>query len=371
MNERCAVSNGTEDNRTKMKNIALALCLTGLLAAGCAEKKPTLHIYNWSEYIDPDLVAEFEEQNGCRVVIDIYDSNESMWAKIQPGTHGYDLIFPSSYMVETMAQAGAIEKIDKAKVPNLVNIDASYKDFALDPDMIYGVPYMITYTGIAYRDDNDKVGDVKHSWSVFGERADLAGRMTILNDMRETLGAALRYKGYSINTTNRNELAEAADVVISWAKNIAKFENEQYKTGLASGEFLLVHGYSGDIGQLQLDDEGNLASDRNHVVFFLPEEGFSLSCDEMVVPVGAKNRDLAYKFINFVHDGSVAARNMEYTTYWCPNRAAVEFLSDDIKNNPTIFPDPEAVKNGEVIGNVGDALPLYTEMWDKIKASGK
>lgn len=356
-----------------MQKSILALSAAAALVAGCGSPKQTLHIFTWADYIDDELVKEFEKDNDCRVVIDIFDSNESMLAKIQAGASGYDVLFPSSYMVAKLGRDGFLERIDKSRLPNLSNIDPAYVGCALDPEMTYGVPYMVTYTGIAYRDDKlsgDKAPE--RSWAVFENRPDLAGRITILGDMRETLGAALKYNGHSINTTNAADLAEARDTVIRWKKNIAKFENEQYKTGVAGGEFLLVHGYSGDIGQTQLDADGNLAPDRNHVQFFLPKEGFSLSCDEMTIPRTAPNKDLAYKFIDFLHDGRVAAQNMSYTAYWCPNAAAKKILQEEdpeMAANETLFPSPEDLARAEVIGDLGDALALYTKAWDEVLAA--
>lgn len=343
-----------------MKNYMLAamaaLVVVGAVA-GCGKPKPVLNIYNWSEYMDPDLIREFEEKNDCRVVVDVFNSNEAMLAKIQAGAKGYDLIFPSSYMVKILAADGRLDKIDKSRIPSLANIDPSYIVTALDPDMVYGVPYMVTFTGIAYRKDSvENVGD---SWDVFEKRTDLKGRTTLLDDMRETIGAALKYKGYSANTTNAEEIAEARDVVIKWKPNIAKFESEQYKGGIANSEFLVVHGYHGDIGQVQMDDP--------NIGFFLPKEGFLVSCDEMVIPKDAADKDLAYKFISFMHEGEVAARNMEFTTYWCPNTAAVEFM--DEASRQSIIPAPEDFKRGEVIDDVGENLRLYTDAWDKIKAA--
>lgn len=344
-----------------MKSIVLTLCaMLGLVMTGCGESKPVLNIYTWNEYIDMDIVREFEEKYNCEVVISIFDSNESMWAKLQHGASGYDVVFPSSYMVEIMAEAGALEPIDKSKIPNLENIDPAYLSCALDETMTYGVPYMVTYTGFAY---NKRFvnGEIEPSWSVFETHPELKGRMTLLADYRETIGAALKYLGYSVNSTDPAQLAEARDVVVRWKRNITKFENEQYKTGLASGDFSLVHGYSGDIGQLQLDDD--------NVVFVLPKEGFSISCDEMVILKDSEQKELAYQFINFVHDGQIAARNMEYTTYWCPNIAAAEFLPEEVKNNPTIFPRSEDIKRGEVIDNLDDAgLQLFVKTWDEIKS---
>ncbi|MBR1837294.1 MAG: spermidine/putrescine ABC transporter substrate-binding protein [Kiritimatiellae bacterium] len=364
-----------------MRKGILALPVTALLLAGCSKDKETLHVFTWADYVDPDLVARFESENDCQVKIDIFDSNEAMLAKLQAGANGYDVIFPSSYMVAKLARDGMLENLrlkgvldDPMRLPNIQHIDPAYRNCALDPDMEYGVPYMVTYTGLAWRDDKEplKSAPPAKSWRVLSDRPDLKGRITILDDMRETLGAALRLNGCSINTTNPVELAKARDTVIEWKKNIAKFENEQYKGGIAGGEFLLVHGYSGDIGQTQLDSDGALAPDLNHVRFFLPEEGFSLSCDEMAVPVSAPNKELAYKFINFLHDPEVAAQNMQYTAYWCPNAAAKRILEredPEMAANPMIFPSEEDLARGEVIGDLGDALALYTKAWDEVKAS--
>ena len=340
-----------------MQKMLIAMFAALMILAGCGKSKTTLYVYNWSEYIDPDLVTEFEKQNDCKVVIDVFNANEAMLAKIQAGSTGYDLIVPSSYMVKIMAQKGLLEPIDKTKIPTLANIDPAYAATALDPQMTYGVPYMITFTGIAY--NKTSVGEIEPSWSVFEKRTDLKGRITILDDMRETIGAALKYRGYSCNSTNEAELAEARDVVVAWKANIAKFENEQYKNGIANGEFQLVHGYHGDIGQVQREDE--------NIGFFLPQEGFLISCDELVVPKDAKNKDLAYRFIAYLHEGEVAARNMAFTTYWCPNTAALAFMEDVDK--ASIIPEPEAFKRGEVIDDLGENLKLYSKTWDEIKAA--
>lgn len=347
--------------------VVMISIMSCLIVAGCfGSSKQTLHVFTWSEYIDPELVERFEQENNCRVVLDIFDSNEAMFSKITAGATGYDILFPSSYMVEQLAKGGLIEKLDKDKIPNIANIDPSYKLFALDPDMTYGIPYMVTYTGIAWRDD--KMSEPEHSWSVF-EQESLFGRITLLGDMRETIGAALIYNGYDLNSTNETEIAKAAETVIKWKRGIAKFENEQYKTGIAGGEFILVHGYSGDIGQVQLDADGEPTEDNNHIQFFLPKEGFSMSCDEMVIPVDAPNKDLAYKFINFLHEADVAAQNESYTTYWCPNKAAKDLLvfeESPLVNNPIVFLDEETLKRGHVIGYVGESLNLYIKAWDKV-----
>ena len=332
---------------------ALALCL------GCESRIATLQIYTWADYIKPDLIQQFEMENKCKIVIDTFDSNEAMYAKLKAGATGYDIITPSSYMAKIMFDQDMLLPLDKKRLPNLTNVDADYLRIAVDPAMHHSVPYMLTYVGIGYL--QDKVADVKPTWKML-ERPDLRGRMTMLNDMRETMGAALKSLGFSLNSVNDKELAEAKQVVIAWKKNLAKFENEQYKIGLASGEFLLVHGYSGDILKVREENE--------QVAFLLPEEGFSLACDDLVIPKRAKQVDLAYKFIDFLHTPQVAATNTEFITYLCPNSASYALLSDEIKNNPGIFPSQSVRSKGEVILDLGENNQKYIKIWDEIKAAG-
>lgn len=334
-----------------------AIGLAGLLA-GCGAQKKTLHVYTWADYVSPDELAKFEQEFNCRVVIDTFDSNEAMYAKLKAGATGYDLLVPSSYMIKTMKAQGMLEKINKSMIPNLQHIDPDHLKIAMDPEMEYSVPYMTGSTGIGYL--GSRVGDFAPSWAMF-DREDIKGRATLLNDMRETIGAALKYLGYSINTTDPAELEQARDIVIRWKKNIAKFENEQYKSGLASGEFLMVQGYSGDIAQIMEDNED--------IAFAVPVEGTSIFCDDFAIPKGAKNIDLAHAYINFFHRPEVAAANIEYIYYLCPNAGAYELLDDEIRQDPLVFIDPEIKAKSQVIGDVGEALALYTRMWDEIKAA--
>jgi spermidine/putrescine transport system substrate-binding protein len=181
---------------------------------------------------------------------------------------------------------------------------------AIDGAMDHSVPYMITNTGIAYLEG--RVKDVVPSWRMFG-RTDLRGRMTMFNDMRETIGAALKFLGHSINSTSAADLAEAEALLLEWKKNLAKFDNEQYKIGLASGEFLLVHAWSGDIFQVRKENPD--------VRFFIPEEGTIISCDDLVIPAAAREIALAHAFINFLLDPAVAAENTAFIYYRDPRQS--------------------------------------------------
>ena len=337
----------------------MAIGMAALLAGvcGCAEKKPTLHIYTWSDYIKPELVQQFEQENNCKVVVDTYDSNESMYAKLKAGATGYDLLFPSSYMVKIMNDQGMLRKLDLSLLPNRENIDPAYMKLSTDPAMDHSVPYTVTITCLGYL--GSKVKDFEPTWGML-DRADLKGRMTMLNDHREVIGVALKYLGYSLNTLDDRQLAEAKEVVMRWKKNLAKFENEQYKNGLASGEFLLTHGYSGDLMLVRAENPD--------IQIAVPREGSQINFDDMVIPVGAPQPELAHKMINFILDPKVAAELTEFIYFLCPNLASYNYLSDEIRADPILFPPAEVVAKLETLEDLGENNIKYTKLWDEIKA---
>lgn len=317
----------------------------------------TLRIYTWADYIDPKLVAAFEKKSGCKVEIDTFDSNEAMYAKLTAGATGYDLLTPSSYMVKALVRGGLLAPLDHAKLPNITHIDAAYLKRALDPQMTHSVPYMMACTCIAWL--GSKVADPVDSYEMF-DRPALSGRITLLDDMREVLGAALLSLGFHLNSTNASELAKARDVARRWKKNIAKFDSEQYKSGIASGEFHLVQGYPSDL--LQVADENQ------DIVVKIPKEGSAFSCDDLCIPKDSKNAELAHQFINFVTDPANAAQNMEAITGRSPNAGAYQLLSEDFRGNAALFPDDAVFAKCEPIDDLGDALALWSKTWDEVKA---
>jgi spermidine/putrescine transport system substrate-binding protein len=339
--------------------LALALaaaCFAG--AAACGRARPVLRVYTWSDYIKPALVARFERERGCRVVMDTFESNEAMYAKLKAGATGYDLLIPSSYMVSLMHAQGMLRPLDHALLPNLVHVDPEWLALAVDRTMDHSVPYMLVVSGIAYLEG--RVADVVPSWRMFG-REDLRGRVTMFNDMRETIGAALKTLGYSINSTRAAELAEAETLLLEWKKNLAKYDNEQYKIGLASGEFLLVHAWNGDVFQVRRE--------RPEVRFFVPEEGTIISCDDLVVPADAREPELAHAFIDFLHDPAVAAENTEFIWYLCPNKDSYPLLPAVLREDPGIFLSPELRAKSEMIADIGAANALYIAVWDRLKSA--
>jgi spermidine/putrescine transport system substrate-binding protein len=343
-----------------MRRILTLVTLLSLwLVSGCSEGKHVLHVYNWSDYMAPEVVRSFEERFACSVILDFYDSNEALYAKLKAGAGGYDVIFPSSYMVKVMSGQGMLRELDHSLLPNLAHLDPEYLRFAGDPAMKYSVPYMIGTTGIGFL--RSRVPDFRPSWKMFGNPA-YAGRMTLLNDMREVIGIGLLTLGHSMNSVDENELAEAERLLLDWKQNIAKFESEQYKNGLVSGEFLLVQGFSGDLMQVMEENED--------IAYVIPEEGTSLYADEMAIPQAATEVELAHQFINYLHTPEIAAAHTQAVYFLCPNRSSYPLLPAEIRENPSIFIPPEILARCDVARDLGPDNVKYTRVWDRVKAGG-
>lgn len=339
--------------------LAAVLGLAALAAPAVSAADKVLHLFIWDDYLDPDLVEQFEKANGCKVAIEVFDSNESLHAKFKTGATGYDVIVPTAYMVTILNREGYLAPLDHTKLPNLKHMDKTLCDeLSHDKPMKVSVPYMAAPTCIGYV--KTSVKDPKPSWAMF-DRADLKGRMTLLDDPRETIGAALKLLGHSANSTDDAQLAAARDVVIRWKKNIAKFDNDQYNNGIASGEFLLCHGYAGDLYQAQEENE--------EVVITVPEEGTLVSLDFLCVPKAAPSPELAHAFINFLCDPAVAAQNAEFNHYLPPNKDAYPLMSEELRADKIIMMDASIRKNWEVIDDLGEATEKYSKIWDAIKAA--
>ncbi len=352
-----------------MKNyILLALAAVALVLAGCNKPKEELHIYTWSDYIAPSVIEAFEKQYNCRIVIDTFDSNETMYAKLKAGGTGYDIIMPSSYLVSLMVKEGLIQKLDHSKLPFVKgNFDMRFKTQILDPDFTYNVPYAVTYTGFMYLKNKIPAGVDVNTWSIL-EHPALKGKVTLLDDIREVVGAGLMANGYSISSTNPAEIKQAVETVLKWRENVRKFDAESYKTEVSVGSVWLGHGYSSDTIQVIVGDEESELEPRDDIGFALPKEGFAIAVDEMVLSSAAPNPELAYKFINFVYHGQIAKENMEYFLCPMPVASGLEALDDKLKAI-ILMPD-EIMSRGQVIAPVSDAaLELYNKAWDRIKAT--
>lgn len=343
----------------------LVPCL-GIVAAamifasvGCQqETKPTLYVYNWSDYIDPELVAEFEKLHGCVVKIDNFATNEDMFSKLQTGNDAYDIIIPTTYMIDELKRADMVQKIDISKIPNAKYVDPIVTKKLRDEKMEFSVPYLLGFTGIGY--NAEQVGEEPASWTIFADEK-FKGRMAMLEDMREVIAAGLIALGHNPNSRDESELAEARDLILKWRANLAKFGVDDIKDSLKDGQFYVVQQYSGDILQITVEDP--------NIRFTVPKEGAMFAADHFVIPKNSQNPDLAHKFIDFFCDPANCTRNMEYTQFLAPVPEAVKGISDELRNLPGFLLSAEDLENASVLEDMGDDLPKYSKIWDEIKSA--
>lgn len=349
----------------------LAILLLALIAAGCAgggtapeeETEKVLNFYNWSEYIEPEIFALFEEETGIRVVEDTFGSNEDLLAKLQGGATGYDVIVPSDYMVSTMIELGMLAELDQSKLENFGNLDPTFTDPPYDPGLAHCVPYFWGTTGIGFNwNDWD---DAPASWDYLfnpENAAQFEGSISMLDDVREVLGAALIYLGYSPNTTNEAELEEAKQVILGIKPYIAAFDSDTYEDNLLTGEVSLVHGWSGDVFTAQVEDE--------NIDYVIPEEGAVKWTDNLCITADAaedpQRLEMAYQWIDFLNRPEIAAMNTDFVWYASPNAAAEEFIDPEILEYEAVYPTEEVFNRLQWLENVGDATELYSRIWTEI-----
>ena len=319
--------------------------------------------FNWTEYIDPDLYGEFEQASGIRVIEDNYSSNEELLAKLQGGSAGYAAIVPSDYTVGIMIEEGLLAKLDHANIPNLTNLSERFTQVPYDPGNTYCVPYMWGTTGFGY--DSTQV-EPPDSWSVFFEpdpSSAIYGRVTMLDDPRESFAAALAYLGYDINTTDEAQLNQAKDALIRAKAELAGYDSDTYEDLVASGENLLAHGWNGDF-LLAMEDNENIA-------YVTPREGGVVFVDNLCIPASAtpEQKLAGEMLINFLLEPEVAARNSEFIYYASPNQAAEAFLPAEFLSDTSIYPPAEVLDKLQYLLPVGEAESIYQRLWDEVKSA--
>ncbi|MGB5732102.1 MAG: spermidine/putrescine ABC transporter substrate-binding protein [Acidimicrobiia bacterium] len=375
-------ASGTDDTTTTAATDSGGSDLDAMIAACEPEQTDgDLNFYNWTEYIPygsaaedyevTDLVALFEETYGVKIIQTFYEDNETMLAQIEAGGAPYDLIVPSDYMVSTMAdpEVALLAKLNKAAIPNLVNIDPLFTGMPFDPTGDYSVPYQAGTSGLGfayeYVDDSEGI-----SWGlVFDPEMSepYAGLISMLNDERETLGAALKYLGYSVNTTDQAELDEATEILAAANSRIAAYDSAAFDDLLVAGETVVAHGWNGgffgSFDEISTDDY-DAYEDFGYAV---PMEGGIIWVDLMAIPVTAEHPCTALTFINFILDPEVGGELTNYTYYMSPNLAAYEYIDPEILEDPSIFPDEETMNNLEFIADVGDFSLNYADAFAQAK----
>lgn len=320
----------------------------------------TLNLFIWSEYIDPQIVADFEKQFACKVNIDLYEDAESMLAKIQGGGVAlYDVVVPTDYLVPVMARLHLLAPLRPANLPNLKNLDARFLNPHYDPGNQFTVAYQWGTLGIYARPAKDQ--PLPQTWGLFFDPKLQPGPFLLIDSMRDLIGAALKYQGHSLNSTSPAELTAARNLVLAAKRRSLGFEGSVgAKNKVLAKTVRAAIVYSGEGVRGRSDDP--------ETVYLIPQEGSLIWVDNLAVLAQAPHRDLAEKFINYLLDARVGARLSNFTQFSSPNRAALAFVRPADLKNPAIYP-PEAVKARlEFVHDLGAQTRLYDEVWTQIKA---
>ena len=318
-------------------------------------------VYNWGEYIDPEVLDIFEEETGITVVYEEFETNESMFPKVQAGAVSYDLVCPSDYMIQRMIENNLLAEINFDNIPNLKNIGQQYlkQSQGFDPENKYSVPYCWGTVGILY--NKTLVDDPVDSWSILWNEK-YADQILMQNSVRDALGIALKYLGYSLNSTDLDELEAAKELLMEQKPLVQAYVVDQVRDKMISNEAAIGVIYSGEAIYTQ--------SENPNLEYVIPKEGSNVWIDSWVIPKNAQNKENAEAFINFLCRPDIAKMNFDYITYSTPNTAARELIEDDAIRNSTIaFPDANELERCETFNYLGTKFDnIYNELWREIKS---
>ena len=376
-----------------MKKKVFASSMAGLTAAsallsGCGASENTgasgtdsaasgsadggeLYVYNWGEYIDEDVISQFEEETGITVVYDLFETNEEMYPVIEADAVNYDVVCPSDYMIQKMRENDLLAELNFDNIPNIAQIDPAYMEMsqAFDPENKYSVPYCWGTVGILYNTRLlEELGvPAPTKWAdLWDER--LSGEILMQDSVRDAFMVALKKDGYSMNSESKDELEQAKQELIDQKPLVQAYVIDQVRDKMIGGEAAVGVIYSGEMLYIQ-DEVANLGLDYD-LEYVIPEEGTNLWLDSWVIPKNAKNKENAEKWIDFMCRPEIAKANFEYITYPTPNKGAFELLDEEMQNNKAVFPDIDSLKNSEVYKYLGDETDaVYNELWKEVKAN--
>ncbi|HEY9752194.1 MAG TPA: spermidine/putrescine ABC transporter substrate-binding protein [Coleofasciculaceae cyanobacterium] len=358
-------------DRRRLLQLSAGL-VSGLALSGCGWRLAEVHsteaakgnpdqlfLYSWTSYIDAKLLEEFTAQTGIQAKTDIYNSNEMMLATFQAGKGGiYSIIYPSDYAVAQMIDTGLLSELDRSRINGLENILPNFQDSVYDPGNRHSVPISWGTTGIVY--NQEKIDPPPTDWNYLWQHKEkLSRRITLLDDMREVMGATLRSLGYSYNSTNPREIEKAYAALAELKPTLASFTSDAWRDQLLAGDLWLVMGYSSDAVAVINED--------SRINYVIPQSGTSLWSDTMVIPKTAPNPNAAYAWINYMLQPAVAAQVAERLFFATPNQAAFDQLPLRLQQNTRMFPPPEVLVNSERIEPLERSiLEIYERYWTKL-----
>jgi spermidine/putrescine transport system substrate-binding protein len=318
----------------------------------------SISVYNWGEYIDPEIVTQFEKETGINVVYETFDSNEAMMTKIENGGTSYDVAMPSEYAIEKMKKNDLLIPIDQSKIPNLLNIDPYFLNLPFDPGNKYSIPYFWGTVGIAF---NPSLldGQTFESWEDLWDPS-LKQEVILVDGAREVMGMGLNTLGYSLNTKDEKQLQEATDKLKTLSPNIKAIIGDEIVETMRRNESAVALVWSGQAADIMYVNE-----DIDYVV---PSEGSNLWFDNMIIPKTAANVEGAHKFINFMLDPKIAAQNADYVGYSTPNQQAIKLMDPEVTGDERFYPTEEMRERLEVYKNLGvETLGKYNELFLEFK----
>lgn len=338
---------------------ALAALWAGSVGSVCAAQKQ-LNLFIWSEYIDPQVVKDFAKQFDCKVTIDLYEDDAAMMAKLQGGGASvYDVVVPPDHRVSALIKLKLIAPLRPENIPNLKNLDARFRNPPYDRGNKYTVAYQWGTVGIYARAPQGK--PLPATWGLLFEPKLQPGAFVLMDSARDLIGAALKFKGHSLNSTDPASLKEARDLILAAKKRSAGFDGSVGAKNKVLGKTAAASiVYSGEAARGMTEDK--------QTIYIIPQEGSQIWQDNLAVLAKAPHKDLAEKFVNYVLDGPVGARISNFTQFATPNKAARPFLNPDDLKNPAIYPPPEVMAKLEFLEDVGANARLYDEVWTQIKS---
>ncbi|MDR2105014.1 MAG: spermidine/putrescine ABC transporter substrate-binding protein [Deferribacteraceae bacterium] len=339
-----------------MKKVLVLFCAL-LFVLSCTRNKNVVNVYNWTEYIPNDVITQFEQETGIKVIYSTYDSNELMYSKLKiGGGSGYDLVFPSTYFVSKMAKEGLLEKLDHSKLPNMRHLNPVLLNMSYDEGNLYDLPFLWGTTLIAYNEKfiKDNITSWKDLWN-----EDYKGYVILNNDVREVFQMALMLLGYSGNSSDEKEIEEAYELLTTLVPNVRVFNSDSPKLPLINEEVRVGMVWNGEIYRAQLANPS--------IKYIFPKEGPLIWMDCMSIPKGAKNIENAYKFMDFLLRPEISKILREDSGYLSPNLTDLNSMPDELKNNPLLNPTAEDLQGAEFQTDIGDAVLILEKYWEKLK----
>lgn len=339
-----------------------SICISMFLFTGCG-KEYDLYVYNWGEYLDPEVLDMFEEETGLSVAYDEYETNEDMYPKIEKGAVKYDVVCPSDYMIQKMIENNMLAELNFDNIPNISNIGQQYLESSkeFDPENKYSVPYCFGTVGILY--NKTMVKEPIDSWEALWD-TQYQDNILMQNSVRDAFAVALKSLGYSINSTNETQLEEAKQKLIAQKESgiVQAYVVDQVRDKMIGNEAAMGVIYSGEAIYTQREN--------SDLVYVVPKEGSNVWIDSWVIPAAAEHKEAAETFINFLCRPDIALLNFEYITYSTPNTAARELIKDEeIKNSEIAFPSDTILQNCETFQYLGEEVDeIYNTKWKEVKS---